>query len=128
MPRKPGDPNHPRKGKGAGVAWGGPAKGEGSREPGPGRGITGKSVAELMAQAGARELAAERWVAILNDPAHPRHADMVEKAASRLDGAPVQSVDLTDKRATISAEPLTEDEWIASRGLAAAAGTAEGSG
>lgn len=119
MPRKPGDPNHPRKGKGAGVAWGGPAKGEGSREPGPGRGITGKSVAELMAQAGARELAAERWVAILNDPAHPRHADMVAKAADRLDGASKQTVEMR----TVNPDDLTDDELAAiatGRGGAAA--------
>lgn len=119
MPRKPGDPNHPRKGKGAGVAWGGPAKGEGSREPGPGRGITGKSVAELMARAGARELAAERWVAILNDPAHPRHADMVAKAADRLDGASKQTVEMR----TVNPDDLTDDELAAiatGRGGAAA--------
>lgn len=126
MPRKPGDPNHPRRGTGAG--WGGAAKGEGSKAPGPGRGITGKSVAELMAAQRAREIAAEAWLAILKDPAHPRHADMVEKAASRMDGAPVQPVDLSDKRATVSAEPLTEDEWIARHGVAPAGGSTEGAG
>ncbi len=91
--RKPGDPNNPRRGNGAG--WGGPAKGPGRSSrglPGPGRSITGKTVAELMALEGAREIAAERWMAILRDPAHPKHADMVVHAAKRLDGDPEQRV------------------------------------
>jgi hypothetical protein len=127
--RPKGDPNHQRRGNGAG--WGGPAKGEGNAVKGiagPGRGITGKSVAELMALQAAREIAADAWLAILNDPEHPKHAEMVAKAADRLDGAPVQPVDLSDKRAVVSAEPLTEDEWIASHGVAAAGRSAEGAG
>ena len=87
-----------RRGNGAGgVGWGGAAKGEGNRGAGPGRGITGRSVAELMAAAGARETAAERWMDILNDPSHPKHAEMVAKAAERLDGAPLQRSELTGK-------------------------------
>jgi len=80
---------------GNGAGWGGPAKGPGNKGPGPGRGITNRSVADLMAAAGARELAAERWLAILNDPAHPKHAEMIAKAADRMDGAPTQHQDLT---------------------------------
>jgi hypothetical protein len=94
-----------RRGNGAG--HGGPAKGEGFKlkpkgdptsdairaqgtatPPGTGK----KSVADLMAAAGARELAAQRWLEILNDPAHPHHANMVAKAAERMDGAPVQQL------------------------------------
>ena len=123
MPWKKGDPNNPRKGNGAG--WGGGAKGEGSREPGPGRGHTHRSVAELMSQAGAREIAAERWVAILNDPTHPKHADMVAKAADRLDGAPVQRVQVND----VDPNTMTDAELaaIVARGSrATAADAAEG--
>ncbi len=80
-----------RRGNGAGGAgWGGPAKGSGNREAGPGRGHTTRTVAEIMAAQGARELAAQRWLEILQDPAHPRHAEMVAKAADRMDGAPKQ--------------------------------------
>lgn len=94
--RPKGDPNHQRRGNGAG--WGGPAKGQGNAAkglPGPGRGITGRSVAELLAAAGAREEAADRWLDILRDPAHPHHATMIVKAAERMDGAPVQRQDVT---------------------------------
>ena len=77
-----------------------------------------RTVADLMAEKGARELAAERWIAILNDPEHPKHADMVAKAADRLDGAPTQ-------RHEISGDPdsMTDAELaaIAARGRAAAA-------
>lgn len=79
--------------------WGGAKRGGQSASKagvaGPGRGITGKSVAEIMAAAGARELAAERWMAILEDPTHPKHADMIAKAADRLDGAPIQRNELS---------------------------------
>lgn len=78
--------------RGAGAGWGGGAKGGGNKAAGPGRGHTNKSVADIMAAQGARELAAQRWLEILNDPAHPRHAEMVAKAAERMDGAPVQPV------------------------------------
>jgi hypothetical protein len=122
--RPPGDPNHQRRGNGAG--WGGPAKGEGNAAkglPGPGRGVTGKTVAELMAAQGAREEAADRWMAILRDPTHPKHADMVAKAADRLDGAPTQRLDVRE------ADPnqMTDAELaaIASRGRRAPAGEAE---
>lgn len=113
MPRKPGDPNHPRRGNGAG--WGGRAKGEGNKAPGPGRGITGKSVAELMAAQRAREIAAEAWLAILNDPAHPKHADMVAKAAERLDGAPKQEIEASIASHVIRApaKPASAEEWAA---------------
>lgn len=88
-----------RKSNGAG--WGGPKRGGESASKngiaGPGRGITGKSVAEIMAAQGAREIAAERWLEILNDPTHPKHAEMVAKAAERLDGAPLQRSELTGK-------------------------------
>lgn len=115
--RPKGDPNHQRRGKGAG--WGGPAKGEGNAMrglPGPGRSITGKSVAELMAIQAGREIAADAWMAILNDPAHPKHADLIVKAAERLDGAPEQRVtsEVTNRYVVRApAEPASEDEWLA---------------
>ena len=105
-----------RRGNGAGVSWGGPAKGEGNKGAGPGRGITNRTVAELMAAQGAREKAAEAWLAILDDPAHPKHADMVAKAAERLDGAPEQRVtsEVTNRYVVRApAEPASEDEWLA---------------
>jgi hypothetical protein len=114
--RPKGDPNHHRRGNGAG--WGGPAKGEGNAMrgiPGPGRSITGKSVAELMAIQAAREIAADAWLAILNDPAHPKHADMVAKAAERMDGAPEQRVtsEVTNRYVVRApAEPASEEEWL----------------
>jgi len=93
--------NGPGSGPGSGPGWGGPTRGGQSNskagKPGPGRpdgvknGEGKKTVAELMIEAGARETAADKWLAILNDPAHPRHAEMVAKAAERMDGAPVQT-------------------------------------
>lgn len=90
---------------GTGAGWGGPAKGASKSRFKP-RGDAESdrirhehnsahappSVADLMADAGARELAASQWLAILKDPKHPKHAEMVAKAAERLDGAPVQPV------------------------------------
>lgn len=121
--RKPGDPNHHRRGNGAGVQWGGPKRGGVSnskeRIPGPGRGITGRTVAELMAAAGAREIAADAWLAILTNPDHPKHADMVAKARDALDGAPVQRVQVS----AVNPDELTDEELAAiatGRGGAAA--------
>jgi hypothetical protein len=114
-----------RRGNGAG--WGGAARGGESAsatgKAGPGRGISGKSVADIMAAQGARELAAQRWIEILNDPAHPHHATMVAKAADRMDGASTQRIEVADKRA----EDMTDEELaaIASRGSRAPAGAAE---
>lgn len=118
----------PEKRRASGAGHGGPAKGAGNHGPGPGRGNTHRTVADLMAAQKAREIAADAWLAILKDPDHPRHADMVAKAADRMDGAPVQPVDLSDKRAVVSSEPLTEDEWIAAHGVEAAGRAAKGSG
>lgn len=104
-----------RRGNGAGLQWGGSKRGGESASktgtPGPGRGITGKTVAEIMAAAGAREISAERWMAILNDPTHPKHADMIAKAADRLDGAPVQDVTSKGERLgyVIAAPAESED-------------------
>ena len=102
--------------------WGGSAKGAGNHGRGPGRpkgvpdgqGKTHRSVAALMAEDGGREEAAARWMAILRDPAHPRHADMVAKAAERMDGAAVQRVELLD----IDPDTMTDAELaaIAARG------------
>ena len=80
--------------------WGGPAKGAGNRggaiAGGRPKGVkTGdgkKSVADLMAADEGRRVAAEAWMAILRDPTHPKHADMVAKAADRMDGAPSQDL------------------------------------
>jgi hypothetical protein len=90
-----------RTGNGSGgTGWGGAAKGAGKppgnklggRPPGVRPGEGKRTVADLMIEAGARELAAQRWLEILTDPAHPRHAEMVAKAADRMDGAPTQPV------------------------------------
>jgi len=82
---------------GTGMGWGGPPRGDvvagkAGRPPGVKNGEGKRSVADLMAERGAREIVADRWVAIIDDPAHPHHAVMLEKAATRLDGAPLQSV------------------------------------
>lgn len=100
-----------------GDGWGGPAKGRGNKGPGPGHpkgmkpGEGKKTVADLLIASGVQRLTAERWIAILNDVNHPRHADMVVKAAERMDGQPKQDVEVI-QRGIISAEPLTEDEWL----------------
>ena len=65
-------------------SWGGAKKGEGNKAAGPGRGNTHRSVAEIMAAGEARRIAADAWLAILKDPAHPKHAEMVAKAAERM--------------------------------------------
>lgn len=105
---------------GTGAGHGGPArKGQSASktgEHGPGRGNTHRTVAELMAAQGAREIAAEKWLAILNDPAHPKHADMVAKAAERLDGAPEQKITSENTtRYVVRAPAKTEtvEEWEA---------------
>lgn len=46
-------------------------------------------------------------------------------ALNRLEGLPVQKVDTTVTRAVISDKPLTEDEWLATHGMAPAVGTTE---
>jgi hypothetical protein len=109
---------------GVGAGWGGPAKGESAKRAGPGRpkgvknGQGKRTVAELMVESGARELTAQRWLEILNDPAHPKHADMVAKAADRMDGAPTQNInaDLSMPGALVDAPPPeTREEWLARR-------------
>ncbi len=112
-----------RRGNGAG--WGGPATGSGNRDAGPGRpqgvktGDGKRTVAALLIEAGARETAAERWMAILNDPAHPKHAEMVAKVAERMDGAPTARIEIADADpATMTDEQLAA---IAARGRRAAA-------
>lgn len=92
-----------------GMGWGGSAKGEGNRTAGPGRGHTHRTVADLMIAAGCRELAAQRWQDILNDPAHPKHAEMVAKAADRMDGAPTQNIAVRD----VDPNTLTDAELAA---------------
>lgn len=75
-----------------------------------------------MAAQGAREVAAERWMAILNDPTHPHHASMVEKAATRMDGAPTQRIAVAE----VDPASMTDAELaaIAARGRTAADGEA----
>lgn len=104
MPRTSGT----RTGNGG---WGGRAKGAGNHSAGPGRGATHRSVAEIMAAASAREIAAAAWLAILNDPSHPKHAEMVAKASDRMDGTARQSVDLSviDK----PLDEMTDEELLA---------------
>ena len=79
-----------------------------------------RTVADLMAEAGAREIAAQCWLKILRDPAHPKHAEMVAKAAERMDGSPVQRVEMRDA----DPDSLTDEELaaIASRGRGQTAG------
>lgn len=121
---KPGQPatSGTRKGNGSGGAgWGGPSKGAGAkgandgagRPPGVKTGEGKQTVAELMAMAGAREAAAQRWMAILNDPDHPKHADMVARAAERLDGAPAQRVEHAGHAFVMfgEREAETAEEW-----------------
>ncbi len=109
-----------RRGNGG---WGGAAKGAGNKGAGPGRGNTHRTVAELMAAQGAREKAADAWMAILNDPAHPRHADMVAKAAERMDGAPVQRLSV----AGVNPDDMTDAELAAiAAGRGGAPHSAEG--
>lgn len=52
-----------------------------------------RTIADLMAGAGAREKIAARWLDIIDDPDHPHHATMLVKGAERLDGAPVQPIE-----------------------------------
>lgn len=131
MPERDAKGRFPR-GNGAGAGqWGGPPKGAGGpgKREGAGRpagvknGEGKRSVADLMAELGAREIAAQRWLEILNDPAHPKHADMVAKAADRLDGAPTQRVQVSDA----DPDSMTDEELaaIAKRGSRAPAGAAE---
>jgi len=111
--------------------WGGPARGARRFQPGHSVGRPAgvkdgegrQTVADLMAEAGAREIAAERWLAILKDPKHPKHAEMVAKAAERMDGAPVQRVEMRDA----DPDSMTDEELaaIAARGRRATAGAAE---
>jgi hypothetical protein len=109
-----------------GPGWGGPAKGPGNRGGGPGRppgvknGAGKRSVADLMIEGGARELAAERWIAILQDPTHPHHATMVAKAADRMDGAPTQDITSAGERVgyviAAPAEAETTEAWTQQHG------------
>lgn len=104
---------------GSGAGWGMEAKGAGNHEAGPGRGHTTKTVAEIMIDMGLRQEAAERWAAILRDPTHPHHAAMVDKAATRMDGAAAQRMDLNVRDAP--AEELTDEELDAAIARALAA-------
>jgi hypothetical protein len=51
-----------------------------------------RTIADIMAERDAREKIAERWLAIIDNPAHPHHATMLVKGADRLDGNPVQPI------------------------------------
>ena len=125
--------NSTTRAPGNGAGWGGPAKGAGQapgvkggaggRPPGVANGQGKRSIADLMADAGARELTAQRWLEILNDPAHPHHATMIAKAADRMDGAPVARMDHTIR--DVAAEDMTDDDLaaIAARGRKAATAT-----
>ena len=130
MPLKRPPTSGTRRGNGS---WGGPKRGEGNKDAGPGRprgvksGEGKKSVADRMIEMGLEAETATRWAAIIRDPSHPHHASMLEKAATRMNGAPMQPIEVEDKRATVSAEPMSEDDWLASRGLGSTAGAAEGS-
>lgn len=110
-------------GRGHGGQANGPGKPPGNRMAGRPEGVkTGegkRSVADLLAAKGAREAIAERWMAIINDPAHPHHATMLDKGAQRMDGAAVQRLEVRDADpATMTDEELAA---IASRGRRASA-------
>ncbi len=69
-----------------------------------------------MAAQGAREVSADAWMAILRDPSHPKHADMVAKAADRMDGAPEQrntNENTTNFVIRAPAKVADADEWAA---------------
>jgi hypothetical protein len=133
--------------KGNGPGHGGPASGTpaGGHGYGPGAGpakaftseqqptgeakSAGKEVAaEIKAQIAARkeEILAAQFTRAL-DTKHPQgHAaakDLLDRIAP-----PTAQLEHTLTRATISAEPLTEDEWLAAHGnnMAPASGTSEG--
>lgn len=116
--------------RGNGLGHGGPAKGVGGagKREGAGRpaGVkTGEgkvSVADLLVALGARQIAAEAWMAILRDPTHPHHASMVAKLADRVDGQALARVEVRDA----DPDSMTDEELaaIASRGSRAPAGTA----
>lgn len=105
--------------RGNGFGHGGPAKGAGGpgKREGAGRpeGVKdgqGKvSVADLLVALGARQVAADAWMAILKDPTHPHHANMVAKLADRVDGAPQQDVTSNGERIgyVIPAPPEAEN-------------------
>jgi hypothetical protein len=134
IPRNPGTGKAPVNTPARGPKWDkglpgyGPAKGPGNHGPGPGRprgvrdGEGKKTVADLMIAADARRIAADAWMVILQNPSHPRHADMVMRAAERMDGAPVQSVRVMDA----DPEQMTDAELeaIARGGRRSAAGEA----
>lgn len=117
-----------RRGNGAG--WGGPAKGAGGpgKREGAGRpdgvkhGEGKRTVADLMVEAGGREIAANAWMAILRDPTHPHHATMVAKGSDRMDGQALARVEVRDA----DPDSMTDEELaaIASRGSRETAGTA----
>lgn len=105
--------------RGNGPGHGGPAKGPG-KVGGPGRpkglrdGEGKRSVAAILIDAGAQQLAADAWLAIINNPAHPKHAEMVAKVAERMDGAPTQRLEVRD----LDPDTMTDAELaaIAARG------------
>jgi hypothetical protein len=129
-----------RKGNGAG--HGGAASGAGygpgagpakaftadNQPPGEAKSAGKEVAAEIKAQIAARkeEILAAQFTRAL-DPLHPQgHAaakDLLDRIAP-----PTAQLEHTLTRATISAEPLTEDEWLAAHGdnLATPGGASEG--
>lgn len=106
--------------QGVGAAWGGPANGAGARGAGPGRprgvkdGDGKKTVADLLEEAGARWKIAQHWLEIIENPDHPMHAQMLDKGAQRLDGAPIARTEHSGTAAfVLIGEPEAEsaDEW-----------------
>jgi hypothetical protein len=129
-----------RKGNGAG--HGGAASGAGygpgagpakaftadNQPPGEAKSAGKEVAAEIKAQIAARkeEILAAQFTRAL-DPLHPQgHAaakDLLDRIAP-----PTAQLEHTLTRATISAEPLTEDEWLAAHGdnMATPGGASEG--
>ena len=107
MPRRPGDPNHPRRGNGAGkgAGWGGPAKGAGKPPGSPEAGRPPRDVAAL--KAASREARIEALKQKLADLAFNAQREETQLSAAvallnREEGLPVArqisaTVDSADK-------------------------------
>lgn len=100
MPRKPGDPNHPRRGNGAG--WGGPARGAGNKGAGPGRppGVSpgeGKQARARAALQEAAPLAVQTLIDVASDVSDQRAVAAAVAILNRIGLHEKSGVELTGK-------------------------------
>jgi hypothetical protein len=125
-----------RVGNGAGKGPGyGPGAGPSAppftadNQPAPEAKSAGKEVAaEIKAKiAEHKDAILDAQLARAKDAAHPQGHAAAEALLNRI-MPPTAQLEHTLTRATISAEPLTEDEWLAAHGnnMAPASGTSEG--